>query len=118
MLQDLKWARRLDEELAPVDNVGRILLRAANLWEKNGRCITAAEDDHGRVCVILAISRSVGRSKKDQFEHSRLFHEAMDRLHSHLRFGPKEFMQGGLIHWNERSGISDEDAISTLRAAA
>lgn len=99
----IRWCLfRKHEQALPVptvDPVGEILLRAADLIEREGWTRGMAHDHEGR-CVFGAIYEITEKN----------YYKPMVRLERHLKMST--------IAWNDQVCISKEQAVAALRAAA
>lgn len=86
-----------------VDEVGRVLLAAADYIEAHGWCQGRVEDDAGNVCAIGGIDKACNGY--------------WIRANTRERF--RSYLGRGLIsNWNNAPGRTKEEVVHALRSAA
>ncbi len=102
MLYDKKW----DKEIKVVDEVGKVMLKAADYIEEHGHCKHVLCDDKGAVCIRGALIR-VGSFTQLTKAELRL-----------KEFGIPWNERVGVVDWNNAPERTGEEVIAALRAAA
>ncbi len=102
MLYDKKW----DQEVKVVDEVGQVMLKAADYLEEHGHCKHVLFNDKGAVCIRGAFMK-VGSFAQ--------LNEAELRL---KEFGIPWNELIGVVDWNNAPERTGEEVIAVLRAAA
>ncbi len=94
-----------------LDDVGRLLVAAADYMDQNGWCRSQIKDWSGRVCVLGAIysARAIARSGSTPYVIDFDAH-AVKRLSKHLGEWPAD--------WNDQKCMNAKQAADALRAAA
>ena len=94
-----------------VDVAGEILLRAADLIQREGWCKYRLQDTQGRICLYGAIIKA---TPKNQYNEST---DGIRRLERYLKLrGPLEMVN--IAVWNDNKCKNKEQAIEALRGAA
>jgi hypothetical protein len=94
-----------------VDAIGDILLKAADLIERDGWCQNSYWGPNGEHCALGAIQCSVSGCVSECLDHNYFVIRAKNRF--------KEFV--GIDHiqnWNDASGRTKEDVVTAMRGAA
>ena len=105
MLYSPKWKnyQQIGDEINPIpvlDEVGRQLMRAADIMEQRGHCREWLYDDRGRVCVQRAIQLA------HPLEHDW---QAVERFCAYT---------GYRFHTGYNKTHSKEECVAAMRAAA
>ena len=106
MLYDKKWNQEVK-----VDEVGELLLKAADVVERKGWCQCRLRTPSGRVCVMGAVLVAHGEDIETPFyDHPYWLDKAMGRIQNVTNRWPPE--------WNDQGGRTAEEVVSVLRQAA
>lgn len=106
MLYDKKW----DKEVK-VDEVGEVLLKAADYIEKYGWCQEAAFSPDGRACLLGGIYAACGGLRRDAglYDTPPNYDKAVSRI---AKFAPN------LGVWNDHPHRTKDEVVAVLRKAA
>ena len=102
MLYDTKW----DQQVKVVDELGQIMLKAADLLEKDGWCQHHLSNNEGAHCVRGALM---------EFGSAYVVLQAEQRLKA---IGIPCDDWYGIVSWNNAPERTAEEVINALRAAA
>lgn len=106
MLYDKKW----DKEVK-VDEVGEVLLKAADYIEKYGWCQSVAFSPDGRACLLGGIYAGCGGFSRDKVlpDVPPNYDNAVSRV---AKFAPD------LGYWNDQPCRTKDEVVAVLRKAA
>jgi hypothetical protein len=99
--------------VAPVDEVGRLLLQAARIIRERGWCQHATCDEDGRVCVLGAIYNV--REPNHEYVPGRWLD---DRCNAAERRMAKVITSDDIPTWNDEAGRTAAEVIEALEKAA
>lgn len=101
-------AKKWDKQTPVVDEIGKVLLRAADIIQMRGWCQGDFTDSYRRVCAEEAILLAC---PSDKLGWDRLCNAAMDRLRGHIG-------RGEVHKWNDGKHQSMANVVASIRAAA
>jgi hypothetical protein len=105
MLYDKRW---------DVDEVGQVLLSAADYMDQHGWCQYLSRNGDGNVCIQGAIE---AMQRIDASQQNISF-QALCRLNEHLKRTEPSFAMSAPSEWNDNRCRSKEQAVAALREAA
>ena len=97
-----------ENDLSPLDEASKLLLKAADLIEERGWCQNTYTSPKGRLCILGALKTAqgvefVGESNPTVLQASK-------------RFGA--VVGGRTYQWNDVPGRTKEEVVAKLRAVA
>jgi hypothetical protein len=104
MLYDKKW----DKEVKVVDEVGKMILKAADWLEEHGWCQGWMDDDRGRSCAMGAVW-NVTKDMKIYVVAARRIGRAAS-----IDYGSPS----SVVRWNDKPGRTAEEVMAIMRHAA
>jgi hypothetical protein len=117
---EVKHLPKVDHTPAEMDAVSRLLMRAADVIERDGWCQNNVLTEDGRVCLVGAIhtanNKRFGRANDycDPWdENSREALVRMDRVLPKVADGI-----GACAVWNDTPGRTKDEVVAKLRAVA
>jgi hypothetical protein len=113
---EVKHLPKVDHTPAHLDNVSRLLLKAADVMEKRGKCEGIRTGPLGSVCVLGALDHAGGWADGPEMygDHHPLWKKAVTRLA--LALGGTDCRD--CVEWNNDAERSGDEIISKLRAVA
>jgi hypothetical protein len=107
---EVKHLPKVDHTPAELDAASRLLLRTAEVIERQGWCQCYIGIANGQVCLEGALMIAAGKTPESVIIPNTVAGEAVSRVRASVGMGAYQ--------WNDKPGRTKEEVIAKLRAVA